>query len=213
MTTQKITYRIHDLDENICKVTREELEDIIATVEISALYASGHNGDFAGLRSYIIGRDARGLRLPQLAHQSDEALLKLWDEEARKSAAEMKAAGTLLYDIELQIDPEADEITDWTQDPIVQIEGREDGKVIWISRAALETRLLGYLLSCEESSSGMRGDGPFAYAVREGHKGHVDFSLDDLTSEWGEVRPYFYGKQADGEIPIPMESDDPEFGH
>jgi hypothetical protein len=207
----KTLHRIHDLDGNICVADVDDIRRVISIVTASAIQqAILEDGSSDILESYILGPKPGSTAGRQLRSMPDDELLQLWETEEREEAIRLRDEDALGWPIELQIDPEATEITDWTKEPMLEIEGRVDGRMISIRREALETRLLGYALSCEESSQ--TDYSPFQTAVLEGHKGFADYTLDEMRLEWMEVRSGFYSKQKADDIPLPMAGDDPEFG-
>lgn len=213
-TTEATLYPILDLDGNACLASRDEIEDLIANVEASKMVKAALEDDVVLMNAYIRGRDSSGTTFKSIREQSDYALLKLWHEELRQQAIELKASSMgLRWDIELQGDPNAPETFAWDVEPTFEIEGLTDGEMIEIRRWGLIQRLMAYDVSTNRLPIDAKDeDDSFTQALQYGLKGYEDYSVDDLRKEWEDSREGFYRRHADGEINLGLiGEEDPEF--
>ena len=203
-----VLHRIHDLDGNICKADVEEIRRVISIVRATSIAMSAINGDMDTLESLILGPRPGSTDDRQLRSMSDAELLELWETQERAEAIEMR--GDLAYAIELQIDAEATEITDWNAMPAIEIEGQEDGVMIQIDRDALISRLLAADLALQNKEPDH--ESPYLADLTKGMKGYQNFTIDELRSSWDDSRVGFYDYMEMGDLPFMMDDSDPEFG-
>jgi hypothetical protein len=213
-TTEATLYPILDLDGNACLASRDEIEDLIANVEASKMVQAALDDDVVLMNAYIRGRAADGTTFKSIREQSDYALLKLWHEELREQAIELKASSMgLRWDIELQGDPKPKKTFAWDVEPIVEIEGQTDDEMIKIGRHALIQRLMAYDVAGNRHPIDIKDeDDRFIHALEHGLKGYESYSVDDLKKEWEDSRVGFYHHQGEGTLHLGvLGEEDPEF--
>ena len=210
---EQTTYRILDLDGNICKVTRDDLIGLISTVEISTIAQQAQQGAFDWAYARVLGRDANGEKLKPLNDLSDYQLMRLWAEEFRDEAIHLRRDSALEFDLEFEEDPDTTELPAWDAATSFMIEGKEDGQMIEIERWELIKRLIAYQVEIDHHPTFEHDEGVGYYeALENGLKGFADFGIDELKAEWEEIREGFYKRNEGNALTGKLDEEDPEYG-
>jgi hypothetical protein len=210
---EQTTYRILDLDGNICKVTRDDLIGLISTVEISIIAHQAQMGVYDLAFARVLGRDANGEKVKPLNDLSDYQLMRLWAKEMRNEAIHLREDNALEFDLEFEEDPDATELPAWDVATSFLIEGKEDGQMIEIERWELIKRLIAYQIEIDHHPAFAHDEGAGYYeALENGLKGFADYGIDELKEEWRETREGFYRRNEGNALTGKLDVDDPEYG-